>query len=127
MQPKRKVGLNIVIRGLIPGREMRITEFSVDHQSVALHYRISPALPESDLEDGGPWLTWDWSGVDDLGNEYVSRGGAYGSSDDGSSTVGDLTLSPAPADRARLLRVHLAPFRENEGDLGTAMAEIPLS
>lgn len=127
MQLKRKVGLNIVIRGLIPGREMRITEFSVDHHSIALHYRISPALPERDLEDGGPWLTWDWSAVDDLGNEYVSLGGAYGTGDDGRSTVGDLTLGPAPAEGARLLRVHLAPFRDSEGDLGSAMAEIPLS
>ena len=127
MQGKRKVGLNIQIRGLIPDREMRITELSSDHQSVALQYRITPALPERDPEGGGPWLTWDWSGVDDLGNEYVSWGGAYGTSDDGRSTAGDLTLSPAPANGARLLRVRLVPFREDEGDLGTAVAEIPLS
>jgi hypothetical protein len=127
MQLKRNVELNIEIRGLIPERELRITKLSVDHHSVALYYRISPALPDRNLEDGGPWLTWDWSGVDDLGNEYASWGGAYGTSDDGMSTTGDLTLSPAPADGARLLRVYLAPFRDNEGDLGTAMAEIPLS
>jgi hypothetical protein len=127
MQLKRDVGLNIEIRGLIPDRDMRITKLSVDHQSVALHYRISPALPDRDLDNGGPWLTWDWSGVDDLGNEYDSWGGAYGTSDDGTSTLGDLTLSPAPPDGARLLRVRLAPFRDNEGDLGAATAEIPLS
>jgi hypothetical protein len=127
MKPKRNVDLDIEIRGLFPDREMRITKLSVDHHSVALHYRISPALPDRDPGDGSPWLTWDWSGVDDLGNEYASWGGAYGTSDDGRSTDGDLTLSPAPADGARLLRVHLAPFRHNEGDLGTAMAEIPVS
>jgi hypothetical protein len=127
MQLKRDADINIEIRGLIPDREMSITKLSVDHQSFALHYRISPALPERDAEGGGPWLTWDWSGVDDLSNEYASWGGAYGTSDDGTSTVGDLTLSPAPADGARLLRVHLAPFRHHEGDLGTATAEIPLS
>jgi hypothetical protein len=119
-------GLNIEIRGLIPDREMRITNLSADHQSVALHYRISPALPERDQENGRPWLTWDWSGVDDLGNEYDPWGGAYGTSDDGTCTLGDLTLRPAPADGAHLLRVRLAPFRDDEGDLGTATAEIPL-
>jgi hypothetical protein len=127
MQPKRNVGLDLEIRGLIPDREMRITKLSVDHQSVVLHYRISPALPDRDPEDGSPWLTWDWSGVDDLGNEYVSWGGAYGTSDDGRSTGGDLTLTPAPEDAARLLRLHLAPFRHHEGDLGAATAEIPLT
>jgi hypothetical protein len=126
MQPKRNVDLDIEFHGLIPDREMRITGLSVDHQSAVLHYRISPAVPDRDPEDGSPWLTWDWSGVDDLGNEYVSWGGAYGTSDDGRSTGGDLTLSPAPADEARLLRVHLAPFRLHEGDLGAATAEIPL-
>jgi len=126
MPPKRNVDLDIEIRGLIPDREMRITKLSVDHQSVALHYHISPALPDRDPEDGSPWLTWDWSGMDDLGNEYASWGGAYGTSDDGRFTSGDLTLSPAPANGAHLLRVHLAPFRHNEGDLGAALAEIPL-
>ena len=38
----------------------------------------------------------------------------------------DLTLQPAPPPAARHLYVHLAPFRHDEGDLGSAQVGIPL-
>ncbi len=122
---RRSRDIDITVGGLVPDREMRIVSVAVEQDSVEVHYRITPALPGPD--DGGrPWLTWDWHGTDDLGNEYESWGGAYGTSDDGSSTIGDLTLLPAPPPAARRLAVHLAPFRRDEGDLGSASVEIPL-
>jgi hypothetical protein len=119
--------LDIVVRDLLPEREMRITGVSTDQRSAALYYRIAPSLPERDPDSGeGAWLTWDWDGADDIGNSYDQWGGAYGPSDDGRSTLGELTLSPALALGARVLRVRLAPFRRDEGDLGTATVDIPL-
>jgi hypothetical protein len=125
--PKRQLKLDIAITGLIPDREMRITALDIDEAAMAVRYRITPALPDHDNRDRGPWLTWDWSGTDDLGNSYDSVGGAYGTSDAGDSTLGDLSLSPAPASDARVLRLLLAPFLKDEGDLGTATADIPLT
>jgi hypothetical protein len=61
-----------------------------------------------------------------VGNDYESWGGAYGASDDGLATIGDLDLHPAPPPEARNLLVHLAPFRQSEGDLGAALVELPL-
>jgi hypothetical protein len=125
--PRRQLKLDIEIYGLIPDREMRITALDVEEEVMAVQYRITPALPDRDDRDFGPWLTWDWSGSDNLGNSYDSVGGAYGTSGDGACTLGDLSLAPAPARDARVLHVQLAPFLENEGDLGAATAEIPLS
>ena len=119
--------LGIVVEGLIPEHQLRMVSVVVGDDVITLHYRISPALPARDPGTGRPpWLTWDWHGVDDLGNDYEPWGGAYGTSEDGLTTLGDLTLQPAPPPAARHLYVHLAPFRHDEGDLGSAQVGIPL-
>jgi hypothetical protein len=119
--------LGVVFDRLIPDHDLRIVSVAVGDEAITLHYLIIPALPGADRATGGqPWLTWNWDGVDDLGNDYQPWGGAYGTSDDGLATVGDLDLHPAPAPGARNMLVHLAPFRHSEGDLGAALVELPL-
>jgi len=55
-----------------------------------------------------PGIGWVGYARDDLGNEYVDLGGAYGPAGFGERTEGTLTM-PFPADEAKALRVRLWP------------------
>ncbi|WP_246101194.1 hypothetical protein [Streptomyces cyaneus] len=72
--------------------ELTITRLKRGDDSFTLHYRITPPLPESG--DESPVLPV-LEAVDDLGNEYDDRGGAYGTHPDGSHTDGSLTAQPS--------------------------------
>ena len=67
-----------------------LRECWIDEHGIHLEYSIRPAVPMP--SSGRPLLSWDWSALDDLGNEYESCGGAYGPAPDGTRTDGVLSL-----------------------------------
>jgi hypothetical protein len=117
--------LSVRIDSLIPDRVLEFTAISVEPEAIWVYYQITPALPEED-PDQQPWLMWEWDGVDDTGTAYLPAGGAFGPAEDGGSTRGDLTLTPAPPPAARQLRLHLHPYLWGGDDLGSADVELPL-
>lgn len=66
---------------------MAIRKLKLKADSFTLTYSITLPLPESDAQPAAPIL----EAQDDLGNEYLDWGGAYGPSPDGSSTHGTLS------------------------------------
>lgn len=88
--------------------ELTITRLKRGEDSFTLHYRITPPLPESGSESLVlPVL----EAVDDLGNEYDDRGGAYGTHPDGTCTDGSLSGHPALHPEASSLRVRITWLR----------------
>ncbi|ARF59161.1 hypothetical protein B1H19_01175 [Streptomyces gilvosporeus] len=79
--------------------------------SFTVHYTIVPALP--DAADATPVLLA-LEAMDDIGNEYVDWGGAYGASGDGTYTRGSITAQPALAPQAGEVRVRLTFLRDGE-------------
>ncbi|MGW3626799.1 hypothetical protein [Streptomyces sp. NPDC000880] len=71
--------------------EPRVHELTFDDESFTIHYTVTPPLPEG--EDELPVLLA-LEAEDDLGNEYLDRGGAYGTAPDGSYTDGSITGQP---------------------------------
>jgi hypothetical protein len=81
--------LGIVVEGLIPERQLRMVSVVVGDDVITVHYRISPALPAHDPDTGRPlWLTWDWHGVDDLGNDVHLAPFSHDEGDLGAARVG---------------------------------------
>ncbi|WP_326651415.1 MULTISPECIES: hypothetical protein [unclassified Streptomyces] len=72
---------------------------------------MTPPLPNGDDE---PPVLLSLQAEDDLGNEYLVGGGAYGTAPDGSYTDGSITGQPAPAAGARVLRVRITFLRGGE-------------
>ncbi|MEU7429896.1 hypothetical protein AB0B07_03280 [Streptomyces sioyaensis] len=79
--------------------------------SFTLHYTIAPPLP--DAADATPVLLA-LEAMDDIGNEYVDWGGAYGADGDGTYTRGSITAQPALAPEAGEIRVRLSFLRDGE-------------
>lgn len=75
---------------------MAIRKLKLKADSFTLTYSITLPLPESDAQPAAPIL----EAQDDLGNEYLDWGGAYGPSPHGSSTHGTLSGRPAAPGRS---------------------------
>jgi hypothetical protein len=94
---------------ILEGRhELTITRLKRGEDSFTLHYRITPPLPESGDE---PPVLPVLKAVDDLGNEYDDRGGAYGTHPDGTCTDGSLSGHPSPHPDASSLRIRITLLR----------------
>jgi TetR/AcrR family transcriptional repressor of nem operon len=83
--------------------ELTITRLKHEADSFTLRYRITPPLPETDARALAFPLI---EALDDLGNEYDDRGGAYGTHPDGTHTDGSLTAQPS--ENAQI-RAHFMP------------------
>ncbi|MFJ9821453.1 hypothetical protein ACIRU3_40645 [Streptomyces sp. NPDC101151] len=91
--------------------ELTITRLKRADDSFTVHYRISPPLPETDGESLVVPLL---EALDDLGNEYDDRGGAYGTHPDGTFTDGSLTAQPSLHPDASSLQVRITWLRGGE-------------
>jgi hypothetical protein len=99
---------------ILEGRhELTITRLKRGEDSFTLHYRITPPFPQS----GGETLVLPvLEAVDDLGNEYEDRGGAYGTHPDGTCTDGSLSGHPSLDPDASSLRIHITWLRGGRED-----------
>jgi hypothetical protein len=84
--------------------ELAITRLRHGEDSFTLRYRITPPLPES---GNGALVLPVLEALDDLGNEYDDRGGAYGTHLDGIHTDGSLTAQPSLHPDASSLRLRI--------------------
>ncbi|MEV6702465.1 hypothetical protein AB0M68_35900 [Streptomyces sp. NPDC051453] len=100
---------------------MAIHKLKPRADSFTLTYSITPPLPESDAQPAAPIL----EARDDLGNEYLDWGGAYGPSPDGGSTHGILSGQPALPAEARTLHVRLTFLRAGSEQSHEASLPIP--
>ncbi|WP_316758969.1 hypothetical protein [Streptomyces herbicida] len=104
--PRKPPLLTLPILG--GSHELTITRLKRGENSFTLHYWITPPLPESGSESLVlPVL----EALDDLGNEYDDRGGAYGTHPDGTYTDGSLTMQPSLHRDASSLRIHITWLR----------------
>ncbi|KOV60244.1 hypothetical protein ADK64_31860 [Streptomyces sp. MMG1121] len=90
--------------------ELTITRLKHGDDSFTLHYRVTPPLPETETGTGTPVLPL-IEALDDLGNEYDDRGGAYGTHPDGTHTDGSLTAQPSLCPDASSLRLRITWLR----------------
>jgi hypothetical protein len=87
----------------LPGHELHLVRLDMDQHALRLEYEITPPLPRSAR------IFWGWSARDDLGNEYLAAGGAFGPSPDREATAGVLSLTPLLHEHARSLTLVLEP------------------
>ncbi|KIZ16490.1 hypothetical protein [Streptomyces natalensis] len=93
------------------GHELSVHALKRRDDSFSLHYTVAPPLP--DAAEATPVLLA-LEAMDDIGNEYVDRGGAYGAADDGTCTRGSITAQPALAPQAGEIHVRLTFLRDGE-------------
>lgn len=99
----------------LPGHRIAVQLVEIVEDRVAVHYTIAPRLPDTDGEQ--QVLLLETEAVDDLGNEYLDYGGAYGPAPDGSDlTCGSVSVRGPVNPRASQLVIRFSP-RTNEGDL----------
>jgi hypothetical protein len=105
---------------LFPGHSLSFADVGFDDVGIRIEYTIAPAVAMRN-----PGIGWVGYGRDDLGNDYVDVGGAYGQARDGDRTNGVLTM-PFPIDEARTLRVRLRPRSDTAGfgDEGSPAYEV---
>ncbi|GHE45621.1 hypothetical protein [Streptomyces capitiformicae] len=99
--------------------KLSIESFAVTTERMELRYRLTPPLPQtlsdsdSDSDDGddeGPYVFLALEADDDVGNEYLDSGGAFGPSADGAATEGSLSVQPGPYADARSVTLRLTLF-----------------
>ncbi|MFD1313698.1 hypothetical protein [Streptomyces kaempferi] len=93
------------------GYELTIRKLKLQDDSFTIHYSITPAVPDADSA-APPFLPF-LEAKDDLGNEYLDWGGAYGPSPDGIRTEGSLTGQPAPPPEAQVLLVRITVAQDS--------------
>ncbi|MFJ9855171.1 hypothetical protein [Streptomyces sp. NPDC101150] len=84
--------------------ELAVHDLRQRDDSFTLHYTITPPLP--DAADDTPVLLA-VEAMDDIGNEYLDWGGAYGAADEGTHTNGSISAQPALAPEAREIHVRI--------------------
>lgn len=96
--------------------ELTIKGFAATTEHMELRYRLTPPLPQGELDENGEYgdpesyVFLALEAVDDVGNEYLDSGGAFGPSADGSATEGSLSVQPGPYADARSVTLHLVLF-----------------
>ncbi|WP_241777948.1 hypothetical protein [Streptomyces sp. CT34] len=93
------------------GHELSVHDLKRQDDSFTLHYTIAPPLPNAG--DATPVLL-SLEAMDDNGNAYFDRGGAYGAAGDGTHTPGSISAQPALAPKAGEIRVRLTFLRNGE-------------
>ncbi|REK86414.1 hypothetical protein DY245_32710 [Streptomyces inhibens] len=109
MKPHRTPLASVKI--LNGSHELSVHKLKHRDDSFTLHYTIAPPLPDA-AHDTPVLLTLE--AMDDIGNEYFDRGGAYGAADDGTHTNGSISAQPALAAGAHEIRIRLTFLRESE-------------
>ena len=109
--PGGYIQIDHICRRTIPQRMLHVIALEIDMHAIRIGYRITPPLPGPDAS-GKPPIGWRWQATDDLGNEYVEAGGAYGRTPEQGGTAGVLSLTPLPPPEARSLKVVLNPWFE---------------
>ena len=109
--PNRYIQIDHICRSTIPQRVLHVIALEIDIYAIRIGYLITPPLPGPGV-NGNPPIGWRWHAMDDLGNEYVEAGGAYGRTPEQGSTAGVLSLTPLPPPEARSLKVVLNPWFE---------------
>jgi hypothetical protein len=109
--------LDALYEDLVPGRAVRLIGWEIDQYALRVIYGVDPPL-----EANQPATPWELSGSDDLGNDYLPLGGAFGLARDREHTEGvqslqlphpsanyvDLVLqSAASTGRRHILRIEL--------------------
>jgi hypothetical protein len=87
------VSIGRTVDGLLAGRSLDVKELIVDEFAIRVNYEIRPPIRERPTSRENTWML---CGTDDLGNEYASAGGAFGTSRDGTCTEGVHSLVPTP-------------------------------
>ncbi|MGW6059057.1 hypothetical protein [Streptomyces sp. NPDC055189] len=90
--------------------------------SFTVHYTITPPLPDGD--DDAPVLLA-LEATDDVGNEYLDWGGAYGTAPDGTYTDGSITGQPSLAAAAGEVRVRIIFLRGGRESACTLTLPVP--
>ncbi|MER5784425.1 hypothetical protein ABT104_22305 [Streptomyces mobaraensis] len=93
--------------------------------SFALEYSVTPPLPDADGAAPGSAVYLRIEAADDLGNEYIDWGGAYGLSPEGTQTRGTVCAQPALPPDAHLLTVKLI-FMTGTQEIGYRLS-LPLA
>jgi hypothetical protein len=91
--------------------QLTIRKLKLQDDSFTIHYSITPPLPDAD-STATPFLPF-LEAKDDLGNEYLDWGGAYGPSSDGIRTEGSLTGRPAPTPEAHVLLIRVTIVQDS--------------
>ena len=90
--------------------ELIIDGFAATTAHMELRYRLRPPLPQSEPDENGEYVFLSLEAVDDVGNEYLDSGVAFGPSADGSATEGSLSVQPGPYADARSATLRLTLF-----------------
>lgn len=96
--------------------ELTIEGFTATTEHMELRYHLTPPIPQSEPDeenevgDHEPYVFLALEALDDVGNEYLDSGGAFGLSPDGSATEGSLSVQPGPYADARSVTLHLILF-----------------
>lgn len=76
--------LDATYEDLVPGRTVTLINWAIDQYALRVIYTVNPPIHGHPP----PGTRWELSGSDDLGNEYLSVGGASGLSHDRERTEG---------------------------------------
>lgn len=95
--------------------KLQILGLTQDRYAIRIRYRLQPAFGSvrpagSDVGDWTAPILWTWHAEDDVGNEYLEAGGAYGTADGETAVQGVWSLVPLPSRSARRLHVVVTPW-----------------
>ncbi|MER7949761.1 hypothetical protein ABTY59_20470 [Streptomyces sp. NPDC096079] len=90
--------------------ELAVRGLTLRRDSFTIRYTITPPLPDSEASS----VLLVFEAKDDLGQEHVDWGGAYGPGEDGTYTDGSVTGQPALAAGVRALRARITFLRDGE-------------
>ncbi|MEU2491055.1 hypothetical protein [Streptomyces sp. NPDC007883] len=111
---------------ILDGRyELTLLALTSHEDSFDIAYSVTPPLPEG--PEGQSPVLLVIEAQDDLGNEYGDWGGAFGLSDDGTRTEGEISGQPGLPAAARTLLVRFTVLRggeENAYDLSLPIPNI---
>lgn len=125
---ERHIPINYTCPNRIRQHLLHVTEVILDQYAIRIRYTATPPLPQIEQGVGNVSpVNWMFHAVDNLSNTYTDAGGAYGSSKDGRSTDGVLSLQPLPPPEASSLRVVLNPRAESEGDVDECVFDVDLT
>ncbi len=133
-----RVTVDISLDTILPNRSVRIRTLTIldEYEVVRLEYEVTPPQDPFPVNASDPALAawyaqngWQTSARDDVGTEYDDWGGAAALSSDGTKTLGEFDLHPAPPANARWLELSFrGSSAAEEGDhaLYTLRFALPL-
>ncbi|MEU2231310.1 hypothetical protein [Streptomyces vietnamensis] len=103
--------------------ELAVRGLTVRPDSFTIRYTITPPLPSGEA----PSVLLVFEAKDDLGQEYVDWGDAYGPGEDGTYTDGSVTGQPALAAGVRALHTRITFLRDGEEYPYDLVLPVPLA